>query len=184
MVLGDPLASVHYLVTLCHIVLLNSLAWQEGLALTYLSKFLSPCTLFLNQLHYSNLLVVSKPAFHDFLKISSRNEIVKSFMSFQGHDPVSHHRSLYSFVRDAVKFWGVPSDSDGKESACNVEDLGSIPALGRAPGEGNSYSLQYSGPENGQRSLVSFKLIIYAHCVYDSIRKVIFDGKIGEKANP
>ena len=97
-------------------------------------------------------------------------------MSFQGHHPVSHHRSLYSFIRDAVKFWAVPGESDGKEFACNGGDLGLIPALGRVPGEGNSYSLQYSGPENGQRSLVSFKLIIYAHCIYDSIRKVIFDG--------
>ena len=167
---------MHYLVILSHTVLLNSLAWQECLALTYLSKFLSPCTLFLDQLHYSNLPVVSKPAFPDFLKISSRNEIVKSFMSFQGHHPVSHHRSLYSFIRDAVKFWAVPGESDGKEFACNGGDLGLIPALGRVPGEGNSYSLQYSGPENGQRSLVSFKLIIYAHCIYDSIRKVIFDG--------
>ena len=35
-----------------------------------------------------------------------------------------------------------------KKSACNVEDLGSIPRLGRSPGEGNGYPLQYSGLEN------------------------------------
>ena len=34
--------------------------------------------------------------------------------------------------------------SDGKESACNVGHLGSIPGLGRFPGEGNGYPLQYS----------------------------------------
>ena len=39
-------------------------------------------------------------------------------------------------------------DSVGKESVCNVGDLGSIPALGRSPGEGNGYTLQYSGLEN------------------------------------
>ena len=39
---------------------------------------------------------------------------------------------------------GFPYDSAGKESACNVGDLGSIPELGRSPGEGNGYSLQYS----------------------------------------
>ena len=39
---------------------------------------------------------------------------------------------------------GFPGGSDGKESACNVGDLGSIPVLGRPPGEGNGYSLQYS----------------------------------------
>ena len=34
--------------------------------------------------------------------------------------------------------------SDGKESACNAGDPGSIPGLERPPGEGNGYSLQYS----------------------------------------
>ena len=38
--------------------------------------------------------------------------------------------------------------SAGKESACNVGDLGSIPGLGRSPGEANGYPLQYSGLEN------------------------------------
>ena len=38
--------------------------------------------------------------------------------------------------------------SEGKESACNAGDLGSIPGLGRSPGEGNSYPLQYPGLEN------------------------------------
>ena len=36
-------------------------------------------------------------------------------------------------------FLGFPCDSDSKESTCNVEDLGSIPGLGRSPGEGNGY---------------------------------------------
>ena len=35
-------------------------------------------------------------------------------------------------------------DSGGKESACNAGDLGSIPGLGRSPGEGNGNALQYS----------------------------------------
>ena len=35
-----------------------------------------------------------------------------------------------------------------RESTCSVRDLGSIPGLRRSPGEGNSYPLQYSGPEN------------------------------------
>ena len=42
---------------------------------------------------------------------------------------------------------GCPCGSAGKESACNAGDLGSIPGLGRSPGEGNSYPLQYSGLE-------------------------------------
>ena len=35
-----------------------------------------------------------------------------------------------------------------KESVCNEGDLGSIPGLGRSPGEGNNYPLQYSGLKN------------------------------------
>ena len=47
-------------------------------------------------------------------------------------------------------------NSDGKESACNVGDLGSIPGLERSPGGGHGSPLQYSCLENpdGQRSLV------------------------------
>ena len=43
---------------------------------------------------------------------------------------------------------GFPSGSAGKESVCNVGDLGSISGLGRSPGEGKGYPLQYSGLEN------------------------------------
>ena len=45
--------------------------------------------------------------------------------------------------------------SAGKESACNAGDLGSIPQLGRSPGEGKGYPLQYSGLENSMDSIVS-----------------------------
>ena len=53
---------------------------------------------------------------------------------------------------------GFPSGLDGKESACNVGDLGSILGLGRFPGEGHGNPLQYSCLENshGQRSLVGY----------------------------
>ena len=49
---------------------------------------------------------------------------------------------------------GFPGGSVGKESACNVGDLGSISGLGRSPGEGNSYPLQYSGLENSLDCIV------------------------------
>ena len=39
---------------------------------------------------------------------------------------------------------------DGKESACNAGDPGSIPGLGRSPGEGNGNPLQYSCQENSR----------------------------------
>ena len=44
--------------------------------------------------------------------------------------------------------------SAGKESACNVRDLGSIPGLGRSPGEEKGYPLQYSGLENSMDYIV------------------------------
>ena len=43
---------------------------------------------------------------------------------------------------------GFPCGSDGKESACNAGDLGLISGLGRSPGEGTGYPLQYSCLEN------------------------------------
>ena len=46
------------------------------------------------------------------------------------------------------KILGLHFGSAGKESACNVGDLGSIPGLGRSPGEGKGYPLQYYGLEN------------------------------------
>ena len=53
---------------------------------------------------------------------------------------------------------GFPGGSDGKESACNVGDLGLIPGLGRSPGGGHGSPLHYSCLENphGQRSLVGY----------------------------
>jgi len=47
-----------------------------------------------------------------------------------------------------VHTWGFSGGSDNKESACNAEDLGLIPGLGRSPREGNGYPLQYSSLEN------------------------------------
>ena len=44
--------------------------------------------------------------------------------------------------------WGFPGSSDGKESAWDAGDPGSIPGSGRSPGEGNGYPLQYSCLEN------------------------------------
>ena len=61
---------------------------------------------------------------------------------------------------------GFPGGSAGKESACNAGDPGSIPRLGRSPGEGVGYALQYSwaslvvqlvkNPPARQETLVQF----------------------------
>ena len=49
---------------------------------------------------------------------------------------------------------GFLGSSAGKESACNAGDPGSIPGLGRSPGEGKGYPLQYSGLENSMDCIV------------------------------
>ena len=47
-----------------------------------------------------------------------------------------------------------PCGSAGKASTCNAGDLGSIPELGRSPGEGKGYPLPYSGLENSMDCIV------------------------------
>ena len=56
-----------------------------------------------------------------------------------------HGKQVIFPLHFSVAFSG---GSDGKESACNARDLGSIPGLGRSPGEGDGNSLQYSCLEN------------------------------------
>ena len=67
-----------------------------------------------------------------------------------------HHRLIdYSKCIPLVR--GVDNGaggSAGKESTCNVGDLGLIPGLGRSRGEGNGYPLQYSGLENSVECIV------------------------------
>ena len=53
-----------------------------------------------------------------------------------------------SIYHKLLTLQGFPCGSAGKESTCNVGDLGSIPGLGRPPGEGKGYPLQCSGLEN------------------------------------
>ena len=62
-----------------------------------------------------------------------------------------------------IRWEGFPGSSVGKESACNAEDPSSIPGLGRSPGEGNGYPLQYSGLENSM------------HCFSMGLQKVGHD---------
>ena len=57
-------------------------------------------------------------------------------------DPLEKGKAAHSSIL------GLPYGSAGKESTCNAGDLGSIFGLGRSPGEGKGYLLQYSGLEN------------------------------------
>ena len=55
-------------------------------------------------------------------------------------------------------------DSAGKESTCNVEDLGPIPGLGRTPGAGNGYPLQYS----------KLNLVVGGHLLHVKLKSYMF----------
>ena len=63
----------------------------------------------------------------------------------------SIHHLIYYLIyvfSPYFKMLGFPGGSDGKASACNVGDLGSIPGSGISPGEGNGNPLQHSCLEN------------------------------------
>ena len=62
------------------------------------------------------------------------------------------YANLGGFLGFPSKLRGFPCGSAGKDSACNAGDLGSIPGLGRSPGERKGYPLQYSGLENSMHT--------------------------------
>ena len=62
--------------------------------------------------------------------------------------PRSQVQSLYGSDFVVTTVWPLPSGSDGKASAYNAGDPGSIPRSGRSPGEGHGNPLQYSCLEN------------------------------------
>ena len=72
--------------------------------------------------------------------------------------PVSASPHLLGLGFFFLALLGFPGGSDGKESTCNVGDLGLIPGMGRYPGGGLGNPLQYPCLENphGQRSLVGY----------------------------
>ena len=63
-------------------------------------------------------------------------------------DPLEKGEATHSSIL------GLPGGSAGKESACSAGDLGLISGLGRCPGEGKGYPLQYSGLENSVDCIV------------------------------
>ena len=56
--------------------------------------------------------------------------------------------TLLTSLENSLHTLALPDSSVGKESACSAGNLGSIPGLGRSPGEGNCNPLQYSCLEN------------------------------------
>ena len=81
---------------------------------------------------------------------------------------------------------GFPCGSAGKESTCNVGDLALIPGLGRSPGEGKGYPLQYSGLEKSNDGIAhgvsnSWKWLsdFHFHFHLFKTRKNFFEGRGG-----
>ena len=67
-----------------------------------------------------------------------------------------------------------PGDSEGKESACSAGDPGSIPGLGRSPGEGKGYPLQYFGLENSMDSIYS----LWGHKELDTTERLSLSSSV------
>ena len=71
-----------------------------------------------------------------------------NFLNSSSWFTMSCYFQVYNTVIQFCIYICFPCGSAGKESVCNAGDLGLIPGLGRSPGEGQSYQLQYSGLEN------------------------------------
>ena len=67
---------------------------------------------------------------------------------------IFHHMNMSQFIYPFNSWMGFPCGSAVKETTCKAGDLGSIPELGRSPGEGNGYPLQYSGLDNSIHYIV------------------------------
>ena len=81
------------------------------------------------------------PGFRQCLIYYQSGKLSTGYSKLQG----PRHHTSFSWNLCLPSF---PGGSEGKESACNTGDLGSIPELGRSPGKGNGNPLQYSCLEN------------------------------------
>ena len=84
------------------------------------------------------------------LRVSLIAQFVKNLPAMQ-ETPVGFLGQEDLLKRDRLPtpvFLGFPCGSAGKESICNAGDMSSIHGLGRSPGEGKAYAIQYFGLEN------------------------------------
>ena len=128
---------------------------------------------------YSSLLCLARHVLHlGFLiaqLVKNPPAMQETLVLFLGQEDLHWRRDKLP----TLVFLGFPYGSSGKESACNVGDLGLITMLGRSPGEGNGYPLQYSGLENSMDCTVhrtaesgkTKKLSLHKYC---SLYMVIF----------
>ena len=87
-----------------------------------------------------------------FLQVTqSQGDWCYTFLPFWGREKLL---STQGHLEDTSCKLDFPGSSADKESACNEGDISSIPGLGRSPGEGKRYPLQYSGLQNSMDCLV------------------------------
>ena len=96
------------------------------------------------------------------LRASPVSQLVKNLPAMQ-ETPIRFLSKEETLEKDRLPtpvFLDFPGGSEGKDSACNVRDLGSIPGLGKSPEGAHGNPLHYSCLENphGQRSLVGYSL--------------------------
>ena len=139
----DWLQTIHFLLCLSQVNSLpNPLFWPCLLATNFLSSSLATW----------NDVVSTFP-------IISPEKEAPVLLALNGRE-VGHCLLMFSprmLGTDSILPWaslGFLGGSAGKESTCSVGDLGLIPELGRSPGEGKGYPLQYSGLENSMDSIV------------------------------
>ena len=106
----------------------------------------APWTIFL-LLNFANCLHNTTYAYSALITILSGFFSFHSYWDIIGTQPCTN-------VRCIAQYMGFPGGSAGKESACNVGDLGWIPALGQYPEQGNGYPHQDSGLENSMDCIV------------------------------
>ena len=92
---------------------------------------------------FLNKGIFKKSVISELPHMYTENDVTQS-----SHHPVPAH------ILHPSPSHGLPCGSAGKESTCSVGDLGSIPGLGRSPGEGKGYLLQDSGLENSRDCIV------------------------------
>ena len=95
-----------------------------------------------------------KPAIRSDSKQHVLSHYINAQNSQKSLSTKRHSQQKQEFNLEHSHKQGFPDSSVGKESACNAGNPGSIPAVGRFPGEGNSYPLQCSGLEKSMDCVV------------------------------
>ena len=98
--------------------------------------------------YYKNNPVAANSLLKDIFFCKFLRVVCKILIKFWDSGKIISKYFRENFEKYLWRSRGFPGGSDGKESACNSGDLGSIPELKRPPGESNGFPLQYSCLEN------------------------------------